>query len=285
MTADPFHDMRPAETPTAKPAIQRPLTSGDIRAVLRKVFGAPERAICFEVAQGTGFAANRHLDAVAMELWPSRGLSLTGIEIKISRHDWRRELKDPTKAEQIARFLDYFYVAAPPNVVPVDELPSAWGLYEIDADGGCKIRRHAQRTEAEPVSRLFMAAIMRAATQRFDEDTINGIVAARERELQKSHDERVQREAERIADRRTRDQKSWEELVAALGEDPGNFYESADLIAAVKAVRAAGVARTWQGLGSLRLALAELNERVAAASRDMSLPEPAAAKQRAKRTA
>ena len=63
------------------------ITAGDIRASLRRHYAAPEAAICFEVAQGTGTHARRHLDAVAMELWPSRGLALIGIEIKVDYYD------------------------------------------------------------------------------------------------------------------------------------------------------------------------------------------------------
>ena len=45
-------------------------------------------------------------DAVIMSLWPSRGLELHGVEIKVSRADWKREAADPAKAEAIAAYCD-----------------------------------------------------------------------------------------------------------------------------------------------------------------------------------
>jgi hypothetical protein len=47
-----------------------------------------------------------------MSLWPSRGIELHGIEIKVSRNDWLKELGDPAKADEIARFCDRWWVAA-----------------------------------------------------------------------------------------------------------------------------------------------------------------------------
>jgi len=69
----------------------RLLEAADIRAAMRRWFAPPESAIVYEVAQSTGARAHRHLDAVAMELWPSRGLAIHGIEIKVNLYDWRRE--------------------------------------------------------------------------------------------------------------------------------------------------------------------------------------------------
>lgn len=60
-----------------------------VRAALKRRYAQPECAVVFEVAQATGFSANRHLDAIAMELWPSRGLALHGIEIKVDLYDWQ----------------------------------------------------------------------------------------------------------------------------------------------------------------------------------------------------
>ena len=46
----------------------------------------------FRLAIVDGFAGGgRYADAIAMNLWPSRGLAVHGFEIKISRGDWQRE--------------------------------------------------------------------------------------------------------------------------------------------------------------------------------------------------
>ena len=73
------------------------LKASDIRAAMSKRWAAPEWAIMWEVAEGTGARGGRYADAVMMSLWPSRGLELHGVEIKISRADWKREAFDPQR--------------------------------------------------------------------------------------------------------------------------------------------------------------------------------------------
>ena len=123
----------------------------------------PEWAIMWEVGQGTGAQSGRYADAVMMSLWPSRGLELHGVEIKVSRSDWRREAADPGKAEAVARYCDRWWIHTPPGVVPdLSEMPPAWGLREWDGRNW-STRREAEKTEAEPVSRVFLASMLRRA--------------------------------------------------------------------------------------------------------------------------
>lgn len=152
-------------TPKQKPV---KLSSSDIRAAMAKRWTAPEYAIMWEVANGTGAGPSRYADAVIMSLWPSRGLELHGVEIKISRSDWKREAADPRKAEAIARFCDRWYVHTPPGIVDdLSDLPPAWGLREFDGRAW-KTIREAAKNEPEPVTRPFLAALLRRAdeTQR-----------------------------------------------------------------------------------------------------------------------
>src|SRR6266850_716864 len=105
---------------TAPQRAAKMITAAEVRAALKRYFAQPNYGIVFEVAKATGFNARRHLDAMAMGLWPSRGLTLMGIEIKVSRYDWRKERDEPQKAEELAKFCDYFCVAAPAGVVPLN---------------------------------------------------------------------------------------------------------------------------------------------------------------------
>lgn len=77
------------------------VTAGDVMVALAHRYPAPGYALLPQVANGTGYAASRHCDAIALSLWPSRGIRLHGFEIKVARSDWLRELKDPAKAEAI----------------------------------------------------------------------------------------------------------------------------------------------------------------------------------------
>lgn len=258
------------------------MNAADIRAALRTRWGGQEATIIYEVAQGTGTRANRHLDAVAMELWPSRGLALHGIEIKVSTHDWRREKKDPAKAEEIARFCDYFWIAAPPDVVPLADVPLAWGLL-IVRDGKCEVAKAPEKTAAEPVSRHFLAACLRAATRPIDPDSLEAILKKEREAMRANYDKDVKNAAERMQSFRAESKAHWEKLIAALGEDPGSFYDSADVIEAVRVVWKSGVARTWSGLRNLQATLQKTLTEITDAAGTMNLPANDAGKAKRRR--
>ena len=139
------------------------ITSSDIRAGMSKRWSAPEWAIMWEVGEGTGAQSGRYADAVMMSLWPSRGLELHGVEIKISRSDWKREAADPTKAEAVAKYCDRWWIHTPLGVVAdMSEMPPAWGLREFDGKSWRTVRE-AEKTQSVQVSRPFLAAMLRRA--------------------------------------------------------------------------------------------------------------------------
>lgn len=243
----------------------------DIRAALVDRFAPPESAIVFEVAQGTGSDANRHLDAIAMELWPSRGLAIHGIEIKVNLYDWRREKANPAKAEEVARFCDYFWIAAPEGLIPIDDLPTAWGLLSVSEAGVAGVAKQAARTKAVAIDRPFLAAMLRAATRPIARDTLQSMLAAEKRELEEKFASRVEVEAERIARRNDEDGKHWQALVGAIGEDPKKFYSQSDLIEAVRVVLKSGIASTWRGVRSLYKDADELRIRLGTAMGELSI--------------
>lgn len=140
------------------------VTAGDIMAALAERYPAEEYALLPQVANATGGYANRFADALALSLWPSRGIRLHGFEIKVSRSDWRRELRNPAKAESIASRCHYWWIAAPAGIVPLEELPSTWGLLEL-RDGKLAATRQAALLEPEPISLPFLAGILRAAAK------------------------------------------------------------------------------------------------------------------------
>lgn len=139
----------------------------DVMARIRAQFEGSGYAVLSQVRNATGAGpVTRTADALVMSLWPSRGLTLSGFEIKVSKSDWKKELSTPEKAEEIARFCDTWYVAAPPGIVRVEDLPPAWGLYET-TDAKLKLVREAKaraREEVAPITRGFLGALLRAAT-------------------------------------------------------------------------------------------------------------------------
>lgn len=141
------------------------MRSDDIKASLAATYVQPEWVINFEVANGTGHAVTRRADAIAMNVYPSRGLELRGMEIKVSRADFLSEMKNPDKADAIARYCNSFYLVCPKGLVDKDELPEAWGLIEVSHAGVVRIRKKAKFVEKpiEPVSKELMAAMLRCS--------------------------------------------------------------------------------------------------------------------------
>lgn len=163
-------DLLSRTTQAAKKAVVKPLTAGDVRLGMRKRWCAPEWAVMWEVNEGTGYRTGRSADAVMMSLWPSRGLELHGVEIKVSRSDFRREAADPTKAEAIAQYCDRWWLHTTPKVVDdLSALPMQWGLREFDGRAWRTIRE-ASKLMPVPMTRHFLAALMRRAETTLQED-------------------------------------------------------------------------------------------------------------------
>ena len=146
------------------------MNTEEIEIALRAKYAPPEYAIFFEVRNGTGFArkTERYADAIAMNLYPSRGLEIIGFEIKASRADWLRELKNPDKAEEIGKFCDRWYVVVGDKViVKPGELPAGWGLI-VPRGNGLIVSTEAPAKHAKAVDKLMVAALLRAAVNRPD---------------------------------------------------------------------------------------------------------------------
>lgn len=128
----------------------------------------PAWAFIPHVRNAAGLGATRTIDAIAMNLWPSRGLEIHGHEIKCSRADWLRELRDPAKAEAFTDQCDrWWLVAADATIVQAGELPPTWGL--MVADGrGLTVKTQAPElpaTDTPWMPRTFLAALLRSAVR------------------------------------------------------------------------------------------------------------------------
>ncbi len=131
--------------------------------------GRPRYIVGIQVNNGAGFAYNRTLDAVVFDTWPSSGLSLHGLEIKVTKADLRRELQNTKKFADFAKHLDHFSIVAPPAIASLDMLPARWGLYCPDGNGKLRARRKPLMLHDEPtglMSRSLAAAFMRALVSR-----------------------------------------------------------------------------------------------------------------------
>lgn len=153
-------------------------TEAEVITALATKFASPEWAFFEHVRNGTGYArrTTRTADALAMSLWPSRGLELHGFEVKVSRADWLREKNEPEKAEDFFSVCDRWWLAvSDPTIVGFGELPPTWGLL-VPKGGKLVVKTEAPKLEAKPLDRLMLAAILRKATENV---TPNSIVSQR----------------------------------------------------------------------------------------------------------
>lgn len=254
-----------------------------IDAALKVRYGGTDSGVIFfEVPIGTGFDGQRRkADAVAMGLWPSRGMLLTGFEIKVSRSDWQRERAKPEKAEAIAAYCDHWYLVTPnAKVAHADEIPPAWGWLVLEGEGTDLANRKIPprlretkaptRTEAKPLDRSFLASLLRCAG-RHDAATLRA-------EVDKAVEVRVGMEKDRLQreyERRTTTLRANEERLAAVSEIFGDPWGDQATIAAIKAVKAAGIVGGYGGLESLHKSLHEMAERTAEAMATFGLPAEA----------
>jgi hypothetical protein len=117
-----------------------------------------------EVANATGSNKTNSADALAMQLWPSRGLEMHGYEVKTSRTDWQKELANPRKAETFFKHCHrWWLVVGDVAIVKDGELPEPWGLMAPNKAGDkLLIVKAAPANEPIALSWHFLAGLLRS---------------------------------------------------------------------------------------------------------------------------
>lgn len=134
-------------------------------ALHRRYGAAPMGARRYVVAEhvpSRPVFAPRVADFVAMDVWESSGLEIHGHEVKVSRSDWLREMKEPEKAAEFTPYVHRWWLVVPDeSIVRPGELPETWGLMTLR---GSQLRaaRRAPRTDALPLTPVRLAAFVRA---------------------------------------------------------------------------------------------------------------------------
>ncbi|ELT47402.1 hypothetical protein [Brucella intermedia] len=241
------------------------VTAADIKVALRRLYPDPEWAILFEVGDATGARHTRFADAVVMSLWPSRGLTLTGIEIKVSRSDWNKERSQPEKAETIAAYCDYWTLLTGPGVVhDVSEIPPAWGWIEYDG-ARFTTRKTPTLTEAKPVTRQFLAALLRRAS-RTDKAAIDAEIDRRNSEMEARFNERVEMAARRRTAASEDAIAAIEQFEQASGIKIGDYSRftgtGTDIGRVTKAIIASGIDSSWNGLYAIADTLRKASDEI-----------------------
>lgn len=157
------------------------MTEKEILSLLSKRYCAPEYAFFPHVKNQTGYEISneRIADGLAMSLYPSRGLYLHGFEVKCSIGDLQTELKNPDKAEEIAKYCHFWWIVTPKDMIDPKELPENWGL--LEADSIIRIKKKANILDPKIIDIHLVASILRRASQYFvPKDQIDNLVKERE---------------------------------------------------------------------------------------------------------
>ncbi len=123
------------------------------------------------VKSSLGYAdGNRIADFVAGDKYGGNAygdkLALHGHEVKVSRSDWLTELKDPTKADAIKRYMHHWWLVVPDaTMVKPGEPPDSWGLLAPDPNGKLRARKAAPRLTPEAPPLSFILSLMSSAAR------------------------------------------------------------------------------------------------------------------------
>jgi hypothetical protein len=126
----------------------------------------PRFVVAEHVKSGGAFDAKRTADLIAVDMWKTGRYEVHGHEVKTSRSDWLRELKQPEKAAEFAPYVNrWWIVVADRRIVREGELAPGWGLLVL---GDCQhlvTAVKARRTEALPLPPDRLAALLRATAK------------------------------------------------------------------------------------------------------------------------
>ena len=226
----------------------------EIYTLLRKRYKESEYALMEEVSDAAGFNRSRSADYVVMSLWPSRGLALSGIELKSFRGDWLGELKNPKKAENIFKYCDYFWLlTTDENVAKLEEIPDTWG-WMIIKGSRIIVKKEAPKQQPIELSRNFLAAMLKRAQDKTNFVHIDSI---EDRILQAKEYEKTQNERQTkiLTDRLTELKSAVDEFEKASGIQIRSYerwgFDPTKMGEAVKFIRNGGSDKIAEDLKKL----------------------------------
>ena len=114
------------------------LTAKTIKRILQEYYCGPKigRYIFLDEVQLTNGTI---ADGLLVECWGEN--QRIGFEIKISRSDFLKEIKQPEKRKKLVDLTNRFYFVAPERMLNKEEIPEDCGLIEISPYGGGNWRK------------------------------------------------------------------------------------------------------------------------------------------------
>lgn len=205
--------------------IESVVSSSTLVAALRLRYEPPEYCVDTEIT-----LSGRRIDVVAFRLWGDN--VLLGFELKVSRSDWLRELKQLEKSRDWARSVDQFFVVAPAGCVQDGELPIGWGLIEW-RESGLRLKAQPHVVEApKSLPREIAARLIARQQQR----AVSGERAERDRdrheiraELLKEFERRHERDTLTLRDQLKESKDLLSELETLAGLTPREWNRNEKL--------------------------------------------------------
>lgn len=258
------------------------VTADTLRALLRRKYPADQYAMLYEVRDAAGHGASNSADVLMVGLWPSRGCMLEGMEIKVSRSDWLRELKRPQKAEAFVGYCDrWWVVAASPDLVKPNELPPTWGLMAVKARG-LSVITQAPALTPKPVDRSLLAAMLKRATDTAaNSPEVKATIEARLKAQDDQFEDRVRWRTNHLQSQLSALQKGVDEFEKKSGLKI-NAYNGGTLGEAVKRIQAGEdwtVKRNLKAFETTRRQVTELYQWFESKAVELSLPDDEASAQ------
>jgi hypothetical protein len=130
----------------------RGITAALAKAVHER-YPAPEYLCLQQVAIGT-----RWLDLVAVRMWSRAAIS--AFEVKATRSDWLREMRQPTKADVAVGTCDHFWLVTAKGVAKPEEIPEHWGWLVMQANGKVRAAKAAPALDTRIPHREFWASML-----------------------------------------------------------------------------------------------------------------------------
>lgn len=157
------------------------LNAPQVEKAVRELCGKNGNIFLSQVRNGTGFERRqvRTADMLAISTWPSRGLYAEGYEVKVSKSDLASEIANPAKAEEIAQYCTYWWIAGPEGIADNVGLPDNWGLITINEKLKAKVAVAAKRLQPKAMDTLFVCAVLRSFSEsHVHKDQVAPLIAA-----------------------------------------------------------------------------------------------------------
>lgn len=181
-----------------------PFTTAQVNQLLwNKYTDRGEYVLLFDVPNIVGHRQERRCDAVALGMWQQNGRLIHGFEIKVSRSDWLREVRDVGKADPFIEQCDrWWLVTGDLSVAKPEEIPEAWGWMNATKTG-LRIQRPAKSLPQHEtlMKRLWAFALIRRAADRNDpaSSEFQAALEKQRAEIERRAEERIKSEIARSA--------------------------------------------------------------------------------------